>query len=99
MSESLLEDIQKAFNDSVEYVKTAPPQKEASQSLKLKMYALYKQATQGDVCGPKPGLMDIAGKAKYKAWSRLKGVSKEEAMQQYVDMVARASSGEYLSSE
>lgn len=53
----------------------------------LKLYALYKQATVGDVSGQRPGLTDFVGRAKYNAWTELKGASKKEAMQEYIDLV------------
>ncbi|MGA7687988.1 MAG: acyl-CoA-binding protein [Jiangellales bacterium] len=52
---------------------------------KLKIYALYKQATSGDASGKKPGRFDMVGRAKYDAWSKVKGLSSDEAKQQYVD--------------
>jgi len=54
----------------------------------LKLYALYKQATQGDVSGKQPGFTDFVGRAKYDAWKRLRGTSREKAMQKYIDLVA-----------
>lgn len=53
----------------------------------LKLYALYKQATQGDVSGRRPGFTNPVGRAKYDAWKRLRGKSRETAMQEYVDFV------------
>jgi len=53
----------------------------------LKIYSLYKQATEGDNNGEQPGMFDFVAKAKYEAWNKLKGVSKEDAMQQYVDTI------------
>ena len=53
----------------------------------LKMYALYKQATQGDVSTPKPGLSDLVGRAKWDAWNQLKGTAPDTAMQLYIDLV------------
>ncbi len=55
----------------------------------LKLYALYKQATVGDVQGSRPGFMDMAGRFKYDAWAKLKGTSSEQAMQQYIDLVGQ----------
>ncbi len=55
----------------------------------LKLYAYYKQATQGDVSGKRPGFTDMVGRAKYDAWAKTKGLSKEGAMQAYIDLVAR----------
>lgn len=53
----------------------------------LKLYALYKQATSGDVSGNAPGGFDFIGRAKYDAWTGLKGLSSDDAMRQYVDLV------------
>jgi diazepam-binding inhibitor (GABA receptor modulating acyl-CoA-binding protein) len=54
----------------------------------LKLYALYKQATQGDATGEQPGGFDFVRRAKFDAWSEIKGTSAEDAMQQYIDLVA-----------
>ena len=53
----------------------------------LRLYALYKQATEGDVKGDKPGMFDFKGQAKYGAWEKEAGKTKEEAMQQYIALV------------
>jgi diazepam-binding inhibitor (GABA receptor modulating acyl-CoA-binding protein) len=53
----------------------------------LKMYALYKQASEGDSSGDRPGMTDMVGRFKWDAWAGLKGTSKEDAMQQYVDLI------------
>lgn len=58
----------------------------SSQTL-LDLYSFYKQATQGDVSGARPGLLDLTGRAKFDAWTRRKGLSKEAAMKGYVDLV------------
>jgi len=52
----------------------------------LKLYALYKQATEGDNARVKPGFSDLVGRAKWDAWTALKGVSAEDAMQRYLDI-------------
>lgn len=54
----------------------------------LKIYALFKQASTGDVEGSRPGFTDMVGRAKYDAWGALKGTSKDDAMQQYIDLIA-----------
>lgn len=79
----LKDDFQKASKE-VWNLRTKPSNDEL-----LNLYALYKQATDGDVSGPKPGLLDLKGRAKYKAWSELKGTSKDEAMKKYVAAVKR----------
>jgi diazepam-binding inhibitor (GABA receptor modulating acyl-CoA-binding protein) len=53
----------------------------------LKLYSYYKQATEGDVTGTRPGGFDFVGGAKHDAWAKLKGTSKDEAMQNYVKQV------------
>ncbi|MFT3693471.1 MAG: acyl-CoA-binding protein [Kofleriaceae bacterium] len=55
----------------------------------LEMYALYKQATVGDVSGSRPGMMDLKGRAKYDAWAKIKGTSKSDAMTKYIAVVAK----------
>ena len=55
----------------------------------LKLYALYKQGSSGDVSGPKPGFFDFVGTAKHEAWVKLKGMSRDEAMLKYIDLVER----------
>jgi len=54
----------------------------------LKLYALYKQATQGDATGERSGGFDFVRAAKLDAWSEIKGTSAEDAMQQYIELVA-----------
>jgi len=53
----------------------------------LKLYSLYKQATEGDVDGKRPGFTDMVGRAKYDAWAAAKGKSTNQAMQEYVDLI------------
>ncbi len=57
----------------------------------LQLYALYKQASEGDVSGSKPGMFDMVGQAKYNAWHAIKGTSQENAMQQYIELVQKLS--------
>jgi acyl-CoA-binding protein len=53
----------------------------------LKLYALFKQATDGDATGKRPGFTDMVGRAKWDAWNEIKGTSKDDAMQQYVALI------------
>lgn len=53
----------------------------------LKLYALYKQGSEGDIEGKKPGMLDIKGRKKFEAWEKLKGLSPEDAKSKYVDLV------------
>ena len=53
----------------------------------LQLYALYKQATEGDLSGDRPGGFDFKAIAKYDAYSSLSGTSKDEARRQYVELV------------
>jgi acyl-CoA-binding protein len=55
----------------------------------LKLYSYFKQATDGDVKGERPGGFDFVGGAKHDAWSKLKGMSKDDAMQNYIKQVAK----------
>jgi diazepam-binding inhibitor (GABA receptor modulating acyl-CoA-binding protein) len=53
----------------------------------LKLYALYKQGSTGDVEGKRPGFTDMVGRAKYDAWAGLKGTTSDEAMNQYIALI------------
>ena len=53
----------------------------------LKLYALYKQGSAGDVDGKRPGFTDMVGRAKWDAWNELKGTGSDDAMQQYIDLI------------
>ena len=55
----------------------------------LRLYGLYKQGSEGDVKGDKPGFFDFVGTAKYEAWAKLAGTSQDDAMQKYVDLVKK----------
>lgn len=57
----------------------------------LKLYALYKQGSVGDNAEKKPGFADMVGRAKWDAWNNLKGTSTDDAMQQYIDLIASLS--------
>ena len=57
----------------------------------LKLYGLYKQASEGDVRSERPGGFDFKGIAKYDSWASLRGMSQEEAMQSYIDLVEELS--------
>ncbi|MBV5298982.1 MAG: acyl-CoA-binding protein [Rhodoferax sp.] len=57
----------------------------------LKLYALYKQGSIGDNTEKKPGFTDMVGRAKWDAWNALKGTASQDAMQQYIDLVASLS--------
>jgi len=55
----------------------------------LQLYALFKQASSGDVSGDKPGFFDFVATAKYEAWEKIKGLSSDDAMTQYIDLVKK----------
>ena len=59
----------------------------------LRLYGLYKQATLGDIKGKRPGFTDVKGRAKYDAWSRLRGKSEQRAMQEYINLVEELQQG------
>ncbi|MDJ0954808.1 MAG: acyl-CoA-binding protein [Acidimicrobiia bacterium] len=80
-----MSDVETAFAAALEEVENLPERPD-NQDL-LRLYALYKQATLGDVAGKRPGMMDFVKRAKYDAWAELEGTSQEEAMQSYVDVV------------
>ncbi len=68
--------------------------KDPGPQVKLALYALYKQATAGDVQGKRPGMMDFVGRAKYDAWAALAGTSAEDAKADYVAKVSELQAAE-----
>lgn len=58
-----------------------------SNDILLRLYGLYKQASEGDVSGERPGGFDFKGAAKYDAWASLKNTSREQAMKEYISLV------------
>ncbi len=84
-------DLKQRFEQAVEKVRTAPEDGpfKPSNELKLKMYALYRQASDGDVQGKRPGMLDVVARYKYDAWAMAKGLSAEEAMRKYIEEVAK----------
>lgn len=76
-------DLKSQFDEMVKKVNSSQVDKDPGMADKLKLYALYKQATSGDTSGDCPS--DFTGKMKYQAWSKLKGMSKDAAMQEYID--------------
>ncbi|MCB0495599.1 MAG: acyl-CoA-binding protein [Cyclobacteriaceae bacterium] len=77
--------LKEQFEDAV--VRSKQLTKRPSNEDLLKLYSLFKQATEGDVSGERPGGFDFKGAAKYDAWAAIKGTSSEEAMTQYVEIV------------
>jgi acyl-CoA-binding protein len=73
------------FEDAQQRVKTL--KQTPSNDTLLELYALYKQATTGDVSGSRPGMFDLKGRAKFDAWAGKKGTSKDKAMESYVALV------------
>jgi acyl-CoA-binding protein len=62
-------------------------EKDPGNDVKLRLYALYKQATEGDVAGSRPGFTDFVGRAKYDAWAKLRGTSAQDAKLEYARIV------------
>ncbi|WP_250451249.1 acyl-CoA-binding protein [Caballeronia sp. ATUFL_M2_KS44] len=85
-------DIEQQFAQAQNDVKQLP-ERPGNLTL-LRLYALFKQASVGDVEGEKPGFTDIAGKYKYEAWSALKGTPADTAKQHYVELVESLKRGD-----
>lgn len=80
-----MNDLRREFEQAAEDIKQFGERPDNDTLLKL--YALYKQGSEGDAQGVKPGFFDFIGTAKYEAWVRLHGVTAAEAMQRYIDLV------------
>jgi diazepam-binding inhibitor (GABA receptor modulator, acyl-CoA-binding protein) len=82
-----MSDLRKKFDAAAANVLTA--KKDPGPDMKLKLYAHYKQATEGDITGDKPGFTDFVNRAKYEAWAKLKGTPADKAMEGYIKLVER----------
>ena len=78
-------DMQQMFEQAVADSKTLSDR--PSNDTLLQLYSLYKQATEGDVNGETPAPFDFVAKAKYEAWSGIKGKTREAAMKEYVQLI------------
>lgn len=85
-----MSDLQKSFEQAAKDIQslTERPDNETL----LRLYAMFKQGSEGDVSGDKPGFFDFVGTAKYEAWAKLKGTAQDEAKQKYVDLVKKLAS-------
>lgn len=80
-------DLEKLFSKAAADAKQLPDRPDNETMLKL--YSLFKQGSEGDVSGEKPGFFDFVATAKYEAWENLSGMEPDEAKQKYVDLVNR----------
>ena len=84
-AETEMSDLKAKFEQAVADSRNLPERPD-NQTL-LKLYALYKQASSGDVDGKRPGFTDMVGRAKWDAWNELKGTGTDDAMKQYVALI------------
>lgn len=82
-----MSDLKAEFEQASKDVKSLPDKPDNDTLLKL--YGLYKQGSEGDVSGPKPGFFDFVAVAKYEAWEKVKGTSQADAQAAYVKLVNR----------
>jgi len=80
-----MSDLETQFARAVAESKTLPERPDNMTLLRI--YALYKQASDGDATGERPGFTDMVGRAKWDAWKSLEGTSADEAMQSYIDLI------------
>ena len=78
-------DLQAAFESAV--VNSRSLTERPDNATLLMLYGLFKQASAGDVTDKKPGFGDMVGRAKWDAWNALQGTTKDQAMQQYIDLI------------
>jgi acyl-CoA-binding protein len=84
-----MSDLNSQFAAAADQVKQLPERPDNDALLKL--YALYKQGSEGDVSGKRPSAISFVDRAKYDAWGELTGMTQDEAKQAYVDLVGELS--------
>lgn len=79
--------IEERFQAAVNVIKGLPKNGpyQPSMSMMLKFYGLFKQASEGNCSPKKPAFWDVVGRAKWDAWNSNRHLSKEQAMQRYVE--------------
>jgi acyl-CoA-binding protein len=80
-----MSDLKARFEQAAQAAQHLP--KRPENDVLLKLYALYKQGTSGDVSGDRPGILDLQGRMKYDSWAKFRGVSSEQAMNDYIALV------------
>jgi diazepam-binding inhibitor (GABA receptor modulator, acyl-CoA-binding protein) len=80
-----MSDLSKAFEAAAAASKDLPERPDNATLLKL--YALFKQGSAGDVTDKRPGFTDMVGRAKWDAWNEIKGTAKDDAMTEYVALI------------
>jgi len=80
-----MDDFDTRFQEAVATSKTLT--RDPGNDTKLELYALYKQAQDGDVSGDRPGMLDFVNRAKYDAWAGVQGMSGEDAKQRYIEII------------
>lgn len=80
-----MSDLEARFAQSQQQVNDLPERPD--NNILLKLYALYKQATHGDATGERPSSFDFVRRAKFDAWESIKGLTADDSMQQYIDLV------------
>lgn len=80
-----MSDLDTRFKEAADQAQELPERPDNDTLLKL--YALYKQGSDGDISGEKPGFFDFVGVAKYEAWEKIKGMPQEEAKQKYIELI------------
>ncbi len=82
-----MNELRHAFEQAAEAVKRLDYRPDNDTLLKL--YALYKQGSEGDAHGAQPGFFDFVGTAKHEAWVQLRGLPQDEAMRRYIALTER----------
>ncbi len=89
MSEETNSTIKSKFDETVQRANNLPNQ---PPEVLLEMYGLYKQALMGDVSGKRPGRVKVKARYKYDAWASRKGMSREDAMKAYIELIEKLES-------
>lgn len=81
-----MSDLETDFQQAVEKVRNAPADGDfkPSRDYMLTMYALYRQGTDGDVSGKRPGMLNVVARAKHDAWAAIRGKDRQTAMREYI---------------
>jgi len=78
-------DLEKQFEEAVQFVKDTPSKITVPDDRKLILYGLFKQVTEGDVKGSQPFMVQFTARSKWDAWNKVKGKDPGECMKEYIE--------------
>ncbi|KAI3451949.1 hypothetical protein Pfo_008614 [Paulownia fortunei] len=86
-------ELEKIFGEAVVFVSYKSNADQIDGDVKLQLYGLQKVALEGTCHGSQPMALKVSARAKWNAWQKLGNMSREMAMEKYVNILVKAIPG------